>query len=256
MKTYEEIIESNKKYLKQNPKQKRYSFKSEYYNNFLAGTHEEEPLQTMISLFDYGFVSGHKQAIAESKKADVHKLDLSKEVIADKEKLLRLIYDMPWWADSAYRYLYSFISCGMTHEQKIFPMSIGHEEEVVSFYSELRKKEEAKKAEEEASKPQLTEEEKARKKALSDEYSRLLKYSLQIESPEIMNFLSKIAMNCVVDSGKEIDSEEYLSLNANMKRILDIVSWLYKMKDWKSVEILHRMTNNLYNDEAKERKGV
>lgn len=204
MKTYEEIIESNKKYLKQNPKQKRYSFKSEYYNNFLAGTHEEEPLQTMISLFDYGFVSGHKQAIAESKKADVHKLDLSKDVIPDKEKLLRLIYDMPFWADTTYQYLYAFIVFGMSKDTMKFPKAIGHEEEIADFLQYHEEEQRKKLAEEEADKPQLTEEEKARKKALSEEYSNLLKYSLQIESPEIMHFLSTVAKNCCEESRKEV----------------------------------------------------
>lgn len=256
MKNYEQLIEANRKYLQQNGQQKRYSFNAEYYNDFLSGMCSDEVTQTMIDLFNYGYVCGHKQATAESKKADQHKLDLSKEVCADKERLLRLVYDMPFWADTTYQYLYAFIVFGMSKDTMKFPEAIGHEQEIADFLQYHEEEQRKKLAEEEANKPQLTEEEKARKKALSNEYSRLLKYSLQIESPEIMNFLSKIAMNCVIDSGKEIDSEEYLSLNANMKRILDIVSWLYKMKDWKSVEILHTTTNIFYNDELKQRKEV
>ena len=250
MKTYKEIIETNNKYLKKNPKQKRYSFKSEYYNNFFASTYEKEPLQAINSLFDYGFVLGHKQAIVESKKADVYKLDLSKDVIPYKEKLLRLIYDMPWWSEDAYRYLYSFITCGMMPKYHMFPMSIGHELEIISFNEKSHKDEEIKKSKEDEHKLQLTEEEKVVKKALADAYSDLLKYSLMIKSPEIIYFLSRIAMQCVIDSGKEIASEECISLDTNMKQILDVVSWLYRMKDWKSVEILHGITKKLYNDEA------
>lgn len=100
------------------------------YEELFENSSKEDFVSLLSDLFNYGFMAGYKQSEKEHKEAAKRTLDLSKDVFELKEKLLRLIYDMPWYADKSYQYLYSFIVSGMTCEKPWFPMSIGHEKEI------------------------------------------------------------------------------------------------------------------------------
>jgi len=166
-------------------------------------TDSEEIINTLYNVFCYGFMAGYKQSEAEHRKADKKVLDLSKDVFKDKEKLLRLIYDMPWWADTSYQYLYSFIAHGMTHNEPTFPMSNGHEEEVNEYVSNYQKEKQQNDAKEKIELNNRTLEEKELIK-YQGVCIKLLCELNNIHDLNISKYLYNIMLDIAKDEGIEV----------------------------------------------------
>lgn len=224
MKTYSQLIEANNNYLKNHPKQNRYNFKRDYLNGFLSETDAEG------SLFDYGFVSGHKQATAEQKNVLNNSLLLGTKasVSPDKEKLLRLIYNMPFWADSSYRYLHDFIIYGMMTEKPLFPINPKYETEIRIAHAELEEKHSKQKAEEEAKKPKLSDEEIQKQKSISEGFIRLSDVEMKIKNPEIYDFLYKVAVTVAVDANINLGSDYSLPDDEATQQLAESIRKVYK----------------------------
>lgn len=217
MKNYEQLIETNNKYLGKNKKAKKYDIKSCYFNDFISGT--KEPTAALTDVFNYGFVCGHKQATEEYNNIMLDCLQLDSNTSESKKKLLQLIYDMPFWADEFYRYLYTFLVCGMTRTKSRFPMSIGHEEEVLEYCTKLS--ETKTEAENKTAVMDPTEKEHtgSGSASLSGSLCNTINVITKINHAEVLDFISAVSKLCISnanENGNIVCNEKFIKELVNL----------------------------------------
>lgn len=145
---------------------------------------------SLIHAFLYGTIMGIQHERKKRKEKANRALENTLEI---KRRLVDLVKDIPWWADTTCDYLYSFIAFGMLNGK--FRMSEGHKKELEIFKAEYDKKQEEKKIETEQPKPELSK----KNKLLYSSMNMLTK----IEGEDVQEYLNII----IADTYKEVCHE-------------------------------------------------
>ena len=132
MKKYAELTKTLENFSQSDAIKKRYSLKTcyiDYFKNEIKNDSEKG----IEKIFMYGFLNGFKQTNNKYKEfcKNAIIIDLEDKNILDiKKKVLKLICDMPEWAQTDYEYIYNILVYGMTTISDLFNTSVGHEQEI------------------------------------------------------------------------------------------------------------------------------
>lgn len=107
--------------------------------------------ETVQNAFKYGAIMGirHERKMRKEK---------ANRVPEYKRRLVELVKDIPWWADTTCNYLCDFISFGMF--KGTFRMSEGHKKEIENRVEEYEKAQEQKQNEEKEEKTEISQRDK------------------------------------------------------------------------------------------------
>lgn len=185
-------------------------------NNQYQSNDDNGLMNTISDIYNHGFVAGTKQ-----KNHDI-KAVTDKQLRGDSHReLVELVYNLPLGVTAPY--FYTFM-CFYLREEGIMnwlPKRISNKAN--QFMEQLNEDAEEQ---DETQEQQLTEEEKAHRKAISDAYYRLTSQIMQIDDLETLDLLYRMTLNCT-------DSSQ------NAKNKLAVIKEIENITDWNSINILY-----------------